>query len=224
MSIVANFSVPADAIALSWTMERVPEMRIEAERIATHSREWVLPFVWASGGDFDAFEAAVDEDPTAVGWSVVDAFDDTRLYEIRWVETVAELVDEIVDQHGTVLEASAAGGSWYFEIRFTEQSQVEGFGEHFDEKGVRFELQQLSRPEDPRQATYGLTEEQRETLVRAQEEGYYRIPREVSVAELADYFGISSNSVSQRLRRGCDSLIKQTLVFGSNDADADRDD
>lgn len=212
MSIVAHFSVPADALALDRALSAVPEMRLEVERLATHSREWVMPFTWATGDDFEAFESALAEDPTVREWSVAENFDETRLYQIQWVETVAELVDEIVDQHGTILEASATGREWSLKVRFTDQSQVERFQSYFEERGVSFSVRRLTHPSTPRQAAFGLTDEQRETLVAAQKEGYYRIPREISVADLAEQFGISSNSISQRLRRGCDALIRSTLI------------
>ncbi len=49
MSLVAEFSVPTDDFALDSALDAVPEMRVEVERLATHSREWVMPFVWATG-------------------------------------------------------------------------------------------------------------------------------------------------------------------------------
>ncbi|WP_435180336.1 helix-turn-helix domain-containing protein [Halorussus sp. AFM4] len=225
MSIVAHFSVPLDAVALGETFGAAPEMRVEVERLATHSREWVMPFVWASGGDFEAFEAALADDPSVAERSVVDAFDATRLYEIEWVESVADLVDEIVDQHGTILEASAAADGWFFRVRFTDQSQVEAFSDHFNDRGVSFEVQQLTRPTDPRQATFGLTENQRETLVLAQQSGYFEVPRAVSLSDLAERVGVSANSLSERLRRGTDELVRNALVVEDrHEADDGADD
>ena len=219
MSIVAHFRVPLDAVALSETLSVVPAMRMEIERLATHSREWVMPFVWVSGDDFEAFESALADDPTVVEFSLVDDFDGTRLYEIEWVESVANLVDEVVDQHGTVLEASASSDGWQFKIRFTAQSQVETFREHFDEQGVRFDVQQLTQPDAPRQSSFGLTDNQRETLVLAQREGYFEIPRATSLSQLADRVGVSSNSLSERLRRGMDALVETALVVEDPEED-----
>ena len=223
MSIVAHFTVPLDAVALAETFRATPEMRLEVERLATHSREWVMPFVWASGDDFEAFEAGLADDPSVAEHSVVDEFDGTRLYEIQWVESVADLVDEVVDQHGTILEASAASDGWFFRIRFTDQSQVEAFADHFNRRGVSFEVQQLTRPTDPRQATFGLTENQRETLVLAQQAGYFEVPRAVSLSDLADRVGVSSNSLSERLRRGNDALVQNALVVDENQEADDAD-
>jgi|AntRauTorcE11897_2_1112592.scaffolds.fasta_scaffold00126_50 hypothetical protein len=45
-----------------------------------------------------------------------------------------------------------------------------------------------------------ITEKQREAVAKAVSEGYYSTPRETSVDELADDFGISTSALSQRLK------------------------
>lgn len=62
MSAVTEFAIPAADFALPRTFETVPDVRIEIERLATHSREWVMPFLWATSDDLDAVEGAVRAD------------------------------------------------------------------------------------------------------------------------------------------------------------------
>ncbi|UPM45292.1 bacterio-opsin activator domain-containing protein [Halocatena salina] len=64
MSVVADFTVPAQSFALAQALTAEPDMTVEAERQATHSSEWVLPFLWASGGEFETFHDAMRDDPT----------------------------------------------------------------------------------------------------------------------------------------------------------------
>lgn len=45
----------------------------------------------------------------------------------------------------------------------------------------------------------------------ASERGYFDVPRVVTVDELADDLGVSTTSVSERLRRGIDNLVDNTL-------------
>jgi predicted DNA binding protein len=52
-----------------------------------------------------------------------------------------------------------------------------------------------------------LTARQRETLRLAHERGYFEIPREVTLDDLADELGVSNQAVSERLRRGCTHVI-----------------
>lgn len=53
-----------------------------------------------------------------------------------------------------------------------------------------------------------LTEPQRELLRSAVREGYFKVPREVTLVELAEIHGISDTEASQQLRRGLDELVR----------------
>jgi predicted DNA binding protein len=63
----------------------------------------------------------------------------------------------------------------------------------------------------------GLTDAQHETLVRALEEGYYNTPRDVTMSELAETFGISQQALSKRLRGGHGTLVENSLTVRSTD-------
>jgi predicted DNA binding protein len=64
-----------------------------------------------------------------------------------------------------------------------------------------------------------LTELQQETLVAALEAGYYELPREVTMGELAERLGVSQQALAKRLRRGYRNLIEDSLVVGTPDDD-----
>jgi predicted DNA binding protein len=213
MSLVAEFSVPTGEFALDGALAAVPEMRIEVERLATHSREWVMPFVWASGGDIDAFESALADDETVAESEAIDRLDDGALFMIEWAESVESRVDDMVDQHAIVQEA-VADREWFLKLRFSDAGQLSSFRDYFESD---FELHRKYRSSEPRQEEFGLTAEQRETLVTASELGYFSVPRAATVEDVADELDISPNSVSQRLRRAHDALVRNTLLIDARD-------
>ena len=217
MSVVVDFTVPAESFALHEALAAEPSMTVEGERLASHGTEWVLPFLWASGGDLEAFYEAVANDPTVVDATVIEKADHTALYKIEWVDAVNEMVTEIVDQHANILEAVAQGEEWRLKLRFARDEQVSSFRSHFAEQGREFEVQKLYHPSVPRQQEYGLTPEQRTTLAVAQRMGYFDVPRGSSIEELADELGVSSNAVSQRIRRASTNLIQHTLTVGNDE-------
>jgi len=53
----------------------------------------------------------------------------------------------------------------------------------------------------------GLTDRQIETAVTAVERGYYEVPRETSLSDLGEEFGVTNSAISQRLR-----AVERTLV------------
>lgn len=208
MSLVAEFAVPTDGFALGHALDESGGTSVEVERLATHSRVWVMPFVWASGDDLDAFETALDDDPTVADAQTLDRLGSTGLYKIEWTEEVEDLVDSMVDQHAIVQQA-VADDEWFLKLRFTADEHVSAFRDHF---GPDFELLRKYRTTKPKHGEYGLTTEQQETLVVAAQLGYFSVPRNATVEDVADRLDISANSVSQRLRRAHDALVRNTLL------------
>jgi hypothetical protein len=47
MSVVGDFRIPAGSFALEHALSATPGTRIEADRMASHSPEEVIPFLWA---------------------------------------------------------------------------------------------------------------------------------------------------------------------------------
>ncbi|QLG61525.1 helix-turn-helix domain-containing protein [Halorarum salinum] len=219
MSVVVEVSVPAESFALADALAAEPDVAVEAERVASHSPEWILPFLWAADGDRESFLEAIRRDPTVENVIVIERADGDVLYGVEWSDSVRELITEMIDQHAIILEATARGADWRLRLRFTTEAEVTSFREYFEERGRRFEVHMIARPDAPRQREYGLTEEQHETLMTALREGYFDVPRTVTIEELADVLGVSSNAVSQRLRRATTNLVRHTLAIETDESD-----
>lgn len=214
MSVVADITVPATSFLLPEALPSNPDATIEVERLASHSTEWVLPFLWVSGTDFQSFRDQMRADPTVADVDIIEEIDGSALYMVNWSEDVADLITDITDQHASVLEAEARGDEWRLNLRFAADEQVSTFQEHFAERGRSFEVNKLYHPAAPQQREYGLTPEQYDTLVTAARIGYFDVPRASSMDDLAAELGVSSNAVSQRIRRGCANLVRHSLTVG----------
>jgi predicted DNA binding protein len=105
-------------------------------------------------------------------------------------------------------------------MRFDDHSKLSDFQEYCDENDITFELNELKEQEQLMASVqYDLTTKQRETLVTALEEGYYEVPQEVTMSELADQMGISQQALSKRFHIGHRNLITSTLTINSSDAE-----
>lgn len=219
MSIVGDFTIPTDAFALEEALSAVPEMTIEADRLASHSPKEVFPFLWATGGDFDRFSQALEDDPTVTSADISEDTDDEVLYRLEWSDVFCDLVHEMIDHHAAIVKATAHDDHWNLRLRFAEEDMVSSFQRHFQDTEHTFEVNELSYPSEPRQRAFGLTAEQSEALVIAVQKGYFTIPRTASVEEVGETLDISSNAVSQRIRRGCETLIRSGLMSPDDDTE-----
>lgn len=217
MSVITEFTIPADAFALDTTFEAVPQATFEVERLATHSREWVMPFLWATHDDMGAVEDALRSDPSVDELDMIGQTGNIGQFKAEWNEDFQGLIDEIVDQHGIMQEAEAGGGTWYLKLKFIDQDAVSEFQAFFREQGYNFELQRRYDSATAKEREYDLSPQQREVLVTGQDMGYFEVPREAQIGDLADELGISTNAVSQRLRRATKNLTRNTLTVGTAD-------
>ncbi|WP_217493319.1 helix-turn-helix domain-containing protein [Haladaptatus sp. W1] len=64
---------------------------------------------------------------------------------------------------------------------------------------------------------FGLTQEQREALVLALNRGYFSTPSEITLDELANQLGITSQAVSNRVRLGTEKVLRSVLVSSASD-------
>jgi predicted DNA binding protein len=212
---IATFSIEPQGFALAYALDEVPEIAVEAERIAAHSTSWVMPCLWAAGGDFDAFDAALEADSTVE--EVVEATDvgDEKYYQLEWSDDVIQHVDAAIDKEASILNAEAENGEWHLRVRFVSREQFEAFRDYLADQGLTFRLQNLTESTTPRQEMGGLTDAQRDALVAAVKAGYFAIPRNATMADVADGLGISEQAASERLRRGIDHLVKTILITAS---------
>jgi len=71
-------------------------------------------------------------------------------------------------------------------------------------------LRHIYNPSVP-EGELSLSSEHRETLRLAYREGYFEVPRRTTQTQLADDIEISDSALSQRIRRGVNILVEQSL-------------
>jgi hypothetical protein len=210
MSIVADFSVPADAFCLGEALAAVPTATAELDRVVAHSPDHVMPFVWITNTDRGTFDEAVAGDSTVESAEVTDSFEDSHLYQFDWGDVVGERLHAILDHDGVVLEARGTDDEWRLRVRFGSREHFSEFRGHFERFGD-VTLHTIQTSPTPGGVAYGVSPKQREALLAAYDAGYYDTPSATTGAELARELGITQQSVSRRLRRGINALIGNTL-------------
>ncbi len=222
MSVLTEFRIPADEFVLAETLTATPDMRIEIKRVVGGESQ-VTPYFWVFGTDFETFEASLREDETVREVLTLEEQkaepgqeeqEEERFYRVTWEMSVPNLITAVTDAKATVLEAvSNDGERWEVKILFPDDDALSTFRDYCLEHGFSFEPKRVYRPDNPEeQAEYGVTEEQQEALEAAYHEGYFNVPRDHTLTELAEMLDLSRNATSARLRRGQRNLLANTLV------------
>lgn len=79
---------------------------------------------------------------------------------------------------------------------------------------MTFNIESIQEMEGDPSGRYGLSEVQYRALTAAVEAGYYQVPREITMEELAAEFDVSHQALSERLRRAVDTLVAHTVQVG----------
>lgn len=213
MCIVTELSVPADAFVLREALAAAPDATVRLDhRVAAPGPE-TLRFR-AAGDDVAAFEAALDADETVT--NVVALTDggtgDARRFRASPTGAVGPLFGYA--DEGTVVEhARGTDGRWTLDVRFDDRERLGRFQAFCRERAVTFTVRRVA--DDHQESTrrrYGLTSTQAETLRLALREGYFRVPQETTLSELATHFDVSQQALSARLHRAQQNLLSAVLA------------
>ena len=202
MSVIVECTVPTERFALAETLDEIPGMLIEIERLVAEGPDRIMPYFWASRGDHNAFEAAARNDPSVENLVKLDEFNKAVLYRAVWVQDVETVAYAYTETGAVLLTAIGHEKEWELHLRFDDENAVSKFSEYVHDNDFEIDITRLYRPSRPfSKSQLALTEVQRETIIAGLKQGYYENPRGVTRSELAEEFGISQQALSTRIRR-----------------------
>ncbi|KZN26435.1 DNA-binding protein [Haladaptatus sp. R4] len=217
MSTIAEIELPAKEFALRTALERTSNAEFDVVRVAAHDSDHVMPYLWVSADDMDALDSALREDRSVEELTLIEDLDDERLYRMHWVDQIHVVIHILVEEQATILNLHGKDDRWRLRILFPDRDSLSATYDFCQDTGLSIDVRNIYEISDTRHGLYGLTEEQHETLMMALEGGYYDVPRESTADDLADNLSISHQAVSERLRRGHRSLVKNALAVSPND-------
>lgn len=217
MSVILKFTIEDEAFQLGRALSPPPDMQIELERIIP-TGGMVMPFLWVTGGETDAFEEKVRTHSAVRGFRALDHIDNSVLYRIEWENQPSELLTAIADSDAVLLEARG-NNPWMFRLRFADHEKLSQFHNYIIEHEIPIHIKRTYTLSEmtAHGHRFGLTTDQREALILALRRGYFASPREVNLDDLADELGISRQAVSTRLRRGNESVLRTALLSSASD-------
>lgn len=212
MSTVVEATVPAEQFALYETLQQYPNAEFDILRLVTDGTDRALPFVWATGADLLGLPDALESDPSTEAVDIVADLEDEYLFRMEWIGHIRMIAHLLVEEDASIMDATGRNGSWRFRMLYPERDSVSRTDEFCEDYGIDIEFRRIYQLSDShRQGQFGLSESQYETLSKAYRDGFYQVPRSVTLEELADQLGVSHQALSERMRRGHGTLIENAL-------------
>lgn len=212
MGIFGEFRVPPRALALSETFEAEPETIVQIDRVVASDMESLTPYFMISGVPNAVFEAAARADDSVDALQQIQDAEPGTMYRATWGDHVESLVQGYTGEGTSTLKAKGTANGWVLRMRFDHQAQVGEFTGFLRDRGFSFDLIRLHEMAYAQTGSqFGLTPKQHDALVTAWQMGFFDLPRETSMAAVAEVLDITPQSLSDRLRRAQKTLIGDTL-------------
>lgn len=220
MGLVAEFDIDCTALPLANVATSVPEATMKLDLQYNHGKR-PLFLVTVQNCSQSDIENALTNAYDVADWERIGQAGDTRRYQALPALSLDEqLGDQLDDLAG--LEALATADAFIERIDvvpdgwrqtgwFADRETFKRFSS-FWQQNADFQLHRLTPDEDSEPAGDGLTDRQREALRIAYERGYFHIPRQASLEDVAAELDLSPSSVSERLRRAQTQLIEETVA------------
>jgi len=220
MGLVAEFDIDCEALPLAGVSAAVPEPTLVLEMQFNHGNR-PLFLITVQGGSQTAVENAFTDAYDIGEWTLVGQAGDTRRYQILPALSLSEQLGEHLDDlEGLEALATADAiieriavipGGWRQTGWFADRDAFGKFSS-FWQRNAGFQLHRLTQDGESAPPGDGLTDRQHEALRIAYERGYFDIPRQASLEDVAEELGITPSSVSERLRRAQTQLIEETIA------------
>jgi predicted DNA binding protein len=210
--IIAEFTL--DHPILRHTLDRVPGIEVMWEDSFWTPDDRMRMIVWIEVDDFEAVEAAMDEDPSVADATMLAEAGDRRLYRIDLVGEGRDtsIMPVLIEVGGVQQELTATAEGWHNRVRFPDRAAFERVHRYCRDHDIEFGFDRLyERSELFGENAPDLTEPQRATLIEAVDSGYLDIPRGASLAELGARLDVSESAASERFRRAVKRLVEGTV-------------
>lgn len=220
MAIISHVRFAHEDGALAPTFSRLPPLHATVVREAStdpNQRVYLIRFEY---DDSPGLRSVLDEDHTVRHVELMRGFEDRKLWAIEFEPEARLLNPKVTSEDGLVLDARSSNDQsvprgWLERWLLPDRESLHTIWQHAREEGFEFEVLEFRR--QAQSATDFtepalLTDEQREALLVAYENGYFAEPRETSLAELGAELGLSPTAVGGRLKRGMKSLLGMTIV------------
>lgn len=212
MSQMVEATLPAEQFALHETLQQHPDVTFDILRLVADGTDRVMPFLWAGGAEAGALLESLEADSSTENVELLAEFDEETLFRMEWMAHIRLILYVLLEENATIVDAEGHHTAWRFRILFPEHESVSTTHDFCEEYDIDLEFERIYQLSGSfRRGQYGLSEAQYETLQEGYRRGYYEIPREIELQELADVLDVSHQSLSEQFRRGHRKLVANTL-------------
>lgn len=222
MATSVRFAFPAAEIALADTFERLPEVRVSLEQ-SVASADDAPHCLWITGPEKRTLRQALEDDASVRAFELLADEDDRWLFAIDFWPTVQLLRSILLCQGGAIRNFVGRDGQWVITCRYTAHESLGAVSDMLDDRSFEYDVRSVHNDSETASEGSTLTEAQSAALECACQNGYFEVPRQATLEELADDLGISHQALSERIRRGMATCLQSQFPMTDSDGHRERE-
>lgn len=214
MVTTAKLEFESDDFALKYTFNQHPTVQFGVLQTVAYKTDTVFPLLWVAGKEkaLTDIEYTLSQDGSVAAVQQLTDLGNAKLLQIEWADRINTLVHIFVEEGSVILNVSAEAGTWTFRVLCIEHCALSRIHDRCTAHNLPLNIECIHHPDFTRNNQYGLNQLQRQTLSKAHQNGYYKVPRDICLEELSERFSVSHQALSERFRRAHETLIKNTLL------------
>lgn len=221
MPSLVRMAIPVEDMPFSATISQLPGCQYRVEQSAFTGQDHSI-HLWITCDDPSAIGSALATDSSVKSSERLLQRGSEHLFELELTHQLLVPRDIIRHHGGVVARAYGDEDAWVLEARFPDRDTVSDVDDAFDRYDIEVDYDAIVETGSMTDGSSGLlTDRQREALVAALEEGYFEVPRQVTLAELADDLGVTHQALSERLRRAQLVLLEEHFAAETAPATAE---
>jgi len=218
-TIIAELDVTSHRVVLGPTLASDLDVTVYAERLPVSHDGSTWFHVTVLAADLGAFEDTLATDPTVADSEVFAAYGDRRTYRLTIAPDVPVMTEHVASFGDELLDLRSTAAGWRVRIRTTDRASIRAFLSFCAEQDIDCRLARIFESSDPiGEMAVPVESDAFEILAAAFEAGYFEVPRETSLAELAEHFDVSESTMSVRLRRALGHVVGSLVADASSNS------
>jgi predicted DNA binding protein len=215
MPTIVVADIPVEEFALRESLQAVPDLAVESQRVVEKDKDLVMPLIWVRGANGETVQTTLADDSSVSSANRIANYENESLYQMEWKRDVELAIQMITEDEATILDLYGTSDGWRLRSMFPDRDTLARTVEFCKNHGLRFDIRRVREMNVVPSGRWGLTDEQYEALRVAWDAGYFGVPREADLGDIADRLDITHQALSERLRRGHTNLIKETIGVGA---------
>lgn len=207
---VIDVTLPTDEFVMAAAFDANPALVAEFTAVVPTATA-IFPYLHVFDDPDHVARRALERDPHVAAVRRRFETEQSTMYQVWW-ERGLGIFESLVGTEAAVLSVSGSADGWTFRIGFPSVEGLEAFERRAEREDLTLTVTHASS--HPPVDRAGLSPTQLRTLRLALDRGYFDVPRRATLDGLAEELDVSSQAVSQRLRRGTRSLLSTRLPGG----------